>query len=126
MKPMTYNEKRLTAKNVLAACKDINKLNKRGYNFLNQAQGFIAHYDIEGFKHYYAHEGKLKADIEKNAKANQWTNFRVGEQHADYYHAKRDCYNMILGDFVAKQYMDEAFNSPVQFMRDHFTIIHIS
>jgi len=27
---------------------------------------------------------------------------------------------------VAKQYMDEVFNSPVQFMRDHFTIVHIS
>jgi len=30
MKPMTQREKELTSKNVLAACKDINKRNKRG------------------------------------------------------------------------------------------------
>ena len=124
MKPMTQREKELTAKNVLAACKDINKLNKRGYDFLNLASGFIAHYDINGFKAHYS-EHSLQADIERNAKANQWHNFRKGERDADYYHAKRDCYNMILGGFVAQQAFDEKFDNPIQFLRDHFTIIHI-
>jgi hypothetical protein len=125
MKPMTQREKELTSKNILAACRDINKLNKRGYDFLNRCNGFIAHYDINGFKHYYAGRN-LQQDIERNAKANQWHNFRKGEEHADFYHAKRDCYNMILGGFVARQALDEKFDNPVQFLRDHFTIIRIS
>jgi hypothetical protein len=120
MTPLTLRQKQLIAKNVLAACKDIEKLNKTGYNFLYQAQGFIAHYDIEGFKAYYS-EHSLQKDIERNARANQWSNFRANERDADYYHAKRDCYNMILGGLVARDEMDAQ-----NFMRDHFTIVHIA
>jgi len=119
MTPLTQRQKQLIANNVLAACKDINKLNKTGYNFLYLASGFIAHYNLEGFKAYYS-EHSLKQDIERNAKANQWTNFRNGERDADYYHAKRDAYNMILGGLVAADELDAR-----QFMRDHFTIVHI-
>ena len=125
MTPMTQREKELTSKNVLAACKDINKLNKRGYNFLYLANGFIAHYDIEGFKAYYS-EHSLQDDIERYAKQNQWANFRKGETNAGYYHSKRDCYNMILGGLVARQAFDEQLGDPMQFLRDHFTIIHIT
>ena len=81
------------------------------------ASGFIAHYNLEGFKAYYSEPGSLQADIERNARANQWNNFRVGERDADYYHAKRDCYNMILGGLVAEEVQT--------FMRSHFQIIHI-
>lgn len=116
MTPLTTRQKQLIAKNVLAACKDINKLNKTGYNFLYLASGFIAHYNLEGFKAYYS-EHDLQADIERNAKPNQWNNFRAGERDADYYHSKRDCYNMILGGLVA--------NEVQSFMRSHFQIIHI-
>lgn len=125
MKPMTQREKELTSKNVLAACKDINKLNKRGYDFLYLASGFIAHYNLEGFKAYYS-EHSLQKDIESNAKANQWNNFRNGERDADYYYAKRDCYNMILGGLVARQALDEQFGHPMEFLRTHLTIIRIS
>lgn len=113
MTPLTQREKELTAKNVLAACKDIEKLNKRGYNFLYLASGFIAHYNLEGFKAHYS-EHSLQDDIERNARANQWNNFRSGERDADYYHAKRDCYNMILGAFTAQE-----------FIRQHVKIISI-
>lgn len=118
MTPMTQRDKELTAKNVLAACKDINKLNKRGYDFINLCSGFIAHYNLEGFKAHYS-EFSLQADIELNAKPNQWNNFRSGERDYDYYMAKRDCYNMILGGIVAEE------TSAMRFMRDHFTIVHI-
>ena len=125
MTPMTQRDKELTSKNILAACRDISKLNKRGYDFINLASGFIAHYNLEGFKAYYS-EHSLQDDIERNARQNQWSNFRKGEANYDYYMAKRDCYNMILGGFVARQAFDEKFNNPVQFLRDHFTIIRIS
>lgn len=118
MTPLTQRQKQLIAKNVLAACKDINKLNKTGYNFLYLASGFIAHYDLEGFKAYYS-EHSLQDDIERNARMNQWSNFRPGERDYDYYMAKRDCYNMILGGIVAEE------TSAMRFMRDHFTIVHI-
>ena len=116
MTPLTQRQKQLIAKNVIAACKDINKLNKTGYNFLYLASGFIAHYDLEGFKAYYS-EHSLQDDIERNAKPNQWNNFRQNERDYDYYMAKRDCYNMILDGIVADE-----INT---FMHDHFTIIHI-
>jgi hypothetical protein len=104
MTPLTQRQKELITKNVLAACKNIEKLNKTGYNFLYLASGFIAHYDLEGFKAYYS-EHDLQDDIERNARSNQWNNFRQGERDADYYHAKRDCYNMILGGFAAEEFV---------------------
>ena len=120
MTPLTQRQKQLITKNVLAACKDITKLNKTGYNFLYLASGFIAHYNLQGFIAHYTNHS-LQKDIERNAKPNQWNNFRQGEEHAEYYHAKRDCYNMILGGLVARDELDAQ-----NFMRDHFQIIHIA
>ena len=120
MTPLTQRQKELITKNVLAACKDINKLTKTGYNFLYLSQGFIAQYSLQGFKDYYS-DGSLQRDIERNARANQWSNFRKGERDADYFHAKRYCYNMILGGLVARDELDAQ-----NFMRDHFTIVHIA
>jgi hypothetical protein len=118
MTPLTTRQQQLITNNVLAACKDITKLNKTGYNFLYLASGFIAHYNLQGFiAHYSEHD--LQSDIERYARQNQWNNFRTGERDADYYHLKRDCYNMILGALGARYINAE------QFMRDHFQIIHI-
>ena len=55
----------LIIKNIIAACGNIEKLNKRGYDFLYQCSGFIAHYDLEGFNDYYR-DNSLIADIEAN------------------------------------------------------------
>lgn len=120
MTPLTERQKQLITKNVLAACKNITKLNKTGYDFLYQASGFIAHYDINGFIAHYS-EHSLQDDIERNARQNQWSNFRAGERNYDYYMAKRDCYNMILGGLVANDEMRVQ-----KFMREHFQIIHIA
>jgi hypothetical protein len=93
--PMTLKEQDLTVKNVLAACKDITKLNKRGYNFLYLANGFIAHYNIHGFKDYYT-ENSLVQDIKDQQVYNQWRNFGPAERDYDYYQAKRRVYNRIV------------------------------
>jgi hypothetical protein len=124
MTPLTLRQKQLITKNVLAACKDITKLNKTGYNFLYLASGFIAHYNLNGFIDYYKHHS-LVQDIEGNATANQWRNFRVGEQHADYYHSKRECYNMILGGLIAQELLDEQYSNAVNFLRSHVQFIHV-
>lgn len=96
MKPLNSNQQARIVNNVIAACKDISRLNKTGYNFLYLCSGFIAHYDISGFRGYYCEPGSLQAAIEANARFNQWANFRSGEQHADYYHVRRDIYNAII------------------------------
>ena len=94
MEPMTEREKELTVKNIVSACKDINKLNKRGYNFLYLASGFIGHYNIHGFRDYYGYHN-LGYDILKYFYSNQWDNFRPGERDYDYYMAKKDVYNRV-------------------------------
>jgi hypothetical protein len=104
MTPLTTTQQANIVRNVLAACKNIDKLNRTGYQFLNLASGFIAHYDLNGFKAYYDEPGSLQRDIEAYARQNQWTNFRTGERDADYYHSKRDTYNQILGHFCANEY----------------------
>jgi hypothetical protein len=93
--PMTQKEQDLTVKNVLAACKDINKLNKRGYNFLYLANGFIAHYNIHGFKDHYA-DGSLANDIIEYQRENQFNNFNPSDRDYDYYMAKKAVYNRIV------------------------------
>lgn len=119
LEPLTQRQKALIVSNVLKACKDIEKLNNTGYKYLYLCSGFIAHYNLEGFKAYYR-EHSLKRDIELNYRQNQWNNFRAGEKDSEYYHSKRDVYNAILGGLVACDEMDA-----IAFMSDHFEIIHI-
>ena len=84
------------ARNILAACRDIEKLNRPGYVFISGCSGFIAHYDLSGFKSAYSEPGSLARDILAHARFNQWGNFRPGDRDADYYHSKRDTYNAIV------------------------------
>ena len=94
MNAFTEKEKSLIIKNVLAACRDITKLNKRGYNFLYLASGFIAHYNLQGFISYYTDQS-LKADILQNQRFNQWRNFSAADRDFDYYMGKKEVYNDI-------------------------------
>ena len=93
--PLTERQKTLIVNNVLAACKDITKLNNTGYKFLYLCSGFIAHYNLRGFIDHYETES-LKDDIIANAQQNQWNNFRIGEQNYKYMMEKKVTYNMIL------------------------------
>jgi len=119
MEAINTKKQALIIKNVLAACGNIEKLNKTGYDFLYQCSGFIAHYDLEGFKEYYR-DNSLVADIEANHAQNQWRNFKEGERFAAFYHSKRDIYNAILGNLLGAELSDTA-----NFMRSHFQVIHI-
>lgn len=53
------------SKNVAQVIKsnDINKLSKASYQFISIMSGFIAHYDINGFKYEYSNVSKLLHDI---------------------------------------------------------------
>ena len=95
LKLLTERQKTLIINNVVAACKDISKLNKQGYNFLYLASGFIAHYDRYGFMAHYS-DGSLKETIKANREFNQWNNFKPGTPDYDYYMQKKEIYNKIL------------------------------
>ena len=97
--PLTERQKTLIVNNVVAACKDITKLNKTGYRYLNLCSGFIAHYDLYGFIDFYT-DVNLKHDLVGFAGQNQWKNFRPGERDYDYYMSKADVYNRILAQII--------------------------
>lgn len=95
MDALTEKQQALIVKNLVAACKNIEKLNGTGYNFIYLASGFIAHYDINGFKHHYS-DGSLRSEILENQRFNQWSNFRPGDQNYDYYMSKKAVYNAVV------------------------------
>jgi len=93
--PITANKAVLIVKNVVRACDDITKLNGTGYKYINLASGFIAHYNLNGFKDYYE-RNSLKHDILANSSNNQWLNFRPGDKNYEYYQQKAAIYNRIV------------------------------
>ena len=97
--PLTERQKTLIVSNVVKAVKNIDNLNKTGYNFVYQCSGFIAHYDLYGFIASYTGDS-LKRDLISCAGQNQWKNFRPGERDYDYYMAKADVYNRIVAQIV--------------------------
>ena len=93
--PYTERQATLIVNNVVRATRDITKLNRTGYNYLYLCSGFIAHYNVHGFKDYYT-RNSLAADILRNVEMNQWRNFRPGDKDYEYYMAKADIYRRIV------------------------------
>lgn len=94
--PKTKRQCQMIISNVLKACEDINELKRIGYDFLYLSSGFIAHYNIHGFKDYYEDPGSLRQDILDNKYNNSWDNFRPGEENYEYYHQKGKIYKRIV------------------------------
>ena len=95
IEPLTQRQQDLIVSNVLKAVKDIEALNRTGYNFLYLASGFIAHYSINGFKGYYTSHS-LEEDILLNARSNMWYNFGPGDENYAYYMSKKAVYQRII------------------------------
>jgi hypothetical protein len=92
---ITENKADLIVRNVVKACADIEKLNSTGYKYLYLCSGFIAHYNIYGFKDYYrSHD--LEKDLLNNQRLNQWNNFSEGDKDYQYYKSKATIYNRVL------------------------------
>jgi hypothetical protein len=79
---------------------DINKLTMAAYKFIMLSSGFIAHYNLLGFRDVYRNVADLKEDLLRKQPYNQWFNFRPGDEHYDYYMQKRDLYNAICEDLM--------------------------
>lgn len=95
IKPLPQRQQTLIVNNVVRACEDIEKLNKTGYKYINLCAGFIAHYNLYGFRDAYS-DGSLRSDILKHQHQNQWNNFRPGEKNYDYYKSRAQVYNQIV------------------------------
>lgn len=98
LEAITEKQKTLIVNNIVKACDDIEKLNGTGYKYIYLASGFIAHYNIDGFKSNYSLVdcGYSLADaILANESANKWNNFREGDQNYLYYKSKADIYQRI-------------------------------
>lgn len=74
---------------------EIEYLSNLAYKFLNLSSGFIAHYNLYGFRDYYSDVEMFKAYILQCQGMNQWRNFRPGERDYEYMMQKRDIYNDI-------------------------------
>jgi hypothetical protein len=96
--PYSEKQKTLIVNNIVRACDDIEKLNGTGYKYIYLASGFIAHYDINGFKSNYSLVdcGYSLADaILAHESSNKWLNFREGDRDYLYYKSKADVYQRI-------------------------------
>jgi hypothetical protein len=94
MKPINVKSTLANIELVLKTC-DISKLNATGYNFLYLMSGFIAHYDINGFKAYYEDVEQLLNDIAdsydfKNAERYIADGFFSKGKDQAYYQSKND------------------------------------
>lgn len=94
MEPITKQKRALIVNSVKRVLKgkNIELLSKTAYNFLYLASGFIAHYNLYGFRDVYSDVEDLRKDILANEQNNMWNNFRPGESNYDYYMSKKDVY----------------------------------
>lgn len=74
---------------------DIEHLSKQAYDFIYLASGFIAHYNIGGFKDNYKNVNLFRYELNVNQPHNQWMNFSPNDEDYLYYMQKRKIYNEI-------------------------------
>lgn len=100
IKPLTPRQQTLIVNNIVRACECIEVLNKTGYNYINLCCGFIAHYNLYGFRDAYKRHGSLREAILNNEHANMWRNFHPGDQNYEYYMSKAAVYRRIIEEIA--------------------------
>ena len=96
MELMTPTKERLVINNLVKAIKNIEDLNQHGYGFIYLASGFIAHYNLYGFKDAYYDANALRSAMVNNIHANQWNNFCTRDRDYEYMMQKKRIYNTVL------------------------------
>jgi hypothetical protein len=113
MKPYTPRQKALIVSSFkrIFQTNDINNLTPTAYRYIYQAGGFIAHYNLHGFRDAYQNVSDLKQDILQNQQINRWSNFYPGEENYDYYQSKGEVYAEIVRLLQPKsnQSVDKSF-----------------
>ena len=101
MEPYSTTQQARIVKNIVAACRDISKLNGPAYRFISGCPGFIAHYNLHGFiAHYDDNQWghKLGDDIIECQRINQWANFQPGQRDYEYNMSRKAIYNTICNN----------------------------
>lgn len=98
MKAITPRQKSLilSAFKRVFATGDIENLTSAAYKYIYIASGFIAHYNLNGFRDAYQDVSRLRSDILANAQRNAWRNFSPVDQGYDYYMSKADVYRGLV------------------------------
>lgn len=98
MELLTQRQSDLIVSSVMKVFKtgDIDKLTNSAYKFIMLSSGFIAHYNLYGFRAEYSNITKLRHDILMNIPANQWNNFSPRDRDYAYMMQKKDIYNRIV------------------------------
>jgi hypothetical protein len=76
--------------------RDIGNLNNSAYKFIYLCSGFIAHYNLLGFRDAYQNIETLREALFTNEAMNQWRNFSPKDRDYAYMMQKRDIYNQIV------------------------------
>lgn len=88
---------------------NIGYLTKNAYNFIMLSSGFIAHYNIHGFRSHYENIYYFASDIVRWKESNRWTNFRPGDKDYEYYKQRAEIYSFIAD--MAYSYLTSAQNN---------------
>ena len=85
---------------------DINLLNQDTYKFINILSGFIAHYDIDGFKDYYSNFNTFLDDLRNsfdilNPQRYNYDQFFSKSDQKEYYNQKCEVIQFIA-DIISK------------------------
>ena len=87
---------------------NIEHLSNSAYKFLYLSSGFIAHYNLGGFRVHYANTEDLSRAIAENLPMNQWNNFTPRDKDFAYYMQKKEIYNRLV-QFCPSQQVSSAF-----------------
>lgn len=96
--PITQKQSLNIANNIAKVIKkqDMELLSSASYKFISICSGFIAHYDLQGFKNHYSNNVMQFAGEILNFKSiSGKTNYREGEKNYEYYKSKADTYILI-------------------------------
>lgn len=94
LKLLTEKGKERVIKAVIRATKNVKTMTNEAYDFLYLSYGFMAHYNVYGFREYYESHC-LGSDILANQEMNQYANFLKGDHNYEYYMQKKEIYNEI-------------------------------
>lgn len=96
--PITPKQQTMIVNNIkkVITNQDISLLSKQAYNFLYLCNGFIAHYNLQGFQDHYIDTSNLKSKILNCQEINQFDNFNKNDSDYEYYMSKKETYNKIV------------------------------
>lgn len=112
--PISYHAGSMIVANIRRVVKEQNGnlLSQQAYRFINLCSGFIAHYNLFGFRAVYEDGVSLGEALLKVKHQNQWNNFRPGEKDYAYYMSKRDVFNRICKMLVDECGLEEPLHDP--------------